>query len=239
MELLAGALLERPPGPKYTSKLRFAELAPQAPLPKPGTLAKWRQKLPDEFELALRAPDVSWQSPAGPLRPSRELDAGLAWLSEAADALQTSMIVVSTSAAVTTGARDRERLREYFGRIPRAEGRLIAWRPTGLWEPDTVRTMASALSVVGGFDAAARLIRTAKDNNIMSVLSSSFESGAGIRSIALFAAKMGLANISAGLDTLKWLGDDVLKEKIKINNGSIDVLKLLQPSLRTDTLTKI
>ncbi|MBW1874164.1 MAG: hypothetical protein JRI98_02040 [Deltaproteobacteria bacterium] len=153
MELLAGALLERPPGPKYTSELRFAELAPQAPLPKPGTLAKWRQKLPDGFELALRAPDASWQSPAGPLRPSRELDAGLAWLGEAADALQASMIVVSTSAAVTTGARDRERLRDYFGRIPRTEGGLIAWRPTGLWEPEAVQTMASALSLVGGFDA--------------------------------------------------------------------------------------
>jgi hypothetical protein len=63
------------------------------------------------------------------------------------------MIVVSTSAAVTTGARDRERLREYFGRIPRAEGRLIVWRPTGLWEPETVQTMANTLSLVGGFDA--------------------------------------------------------------------------------------
>jgi len=169
MELLAGALLERPPGPKYTSELRFAELAPQMPLPKPGTLAKWRQKLPDGFELALRAPDPCWQSPGGPLRPSRELDAGLGWLSGAADALQASMIVVSTSAAVTTGARDRERLREYFGRIPRAgdrerlreyfdripraEGRLIVWRPTGLWEPETVQTMANTLSLVGGFDA--------------------------------------------------------------------------------------
>ncbi len=91
MELLAGALLERPPGPKYTSELRFAELAPQSPLPKPGTLAKWRQKLPDGFELALRAPETSWQSPDGPLRPSRELDAGIRWLSEAADALQASM----------------------------------------------------------------------------------------------------------------------------------------------------
>ena len=153
MELLAGVLLERPPGPKYTSELRFAELAPQSPLPKPGTLAKWRQKLPEGFELALRAPDPCWQSPGGPLRPSPELDAGLGWLSEAADALQASMIVVATGPTVTTGARDRERLREYFGRVPRAEDRPVVWRPTGLWEPETVQTMASMLSVVGGFDA--------------------------------------------------------------------------------------
>ncbi len=153
MELLAGALLERPPGPKYTSELRFAELAPQAPLPKPGTLAKWRQKLPDGFELGLRAPDVCWRSPKGPLLPSDALDAGLEWLSQAADALHASMVVIATSATVTTGARDRERLHEYFARIPRTDGRLIVWKPTGLWEPETVQTMAKTLSVVGAFDA--------------------------------------------------------------------------------------
>jgi len=153
MELLAGALLERPPGPKYTSELRFAELALKAPLPKPGTLAKWRQELPDGFELALRAPDECWQSPGGPLRPSAELDSGLAWLSDAAGALSVSAIVIGTTAAVTTGARDRERLREYFARVPRADGRLVVWKPTGLWERETVQTMASTLDVMGGFDA--------------------------------------------------------------------------------------
>jgi hypothetical protein len=63
------------------------------------------------------------------------------------------VVVVSTSAAVTTGARDRERLREYFARIPQTEGRLIVWQPRGLWEPATRQTMASSLSVVGAFDA--------------------------------------------------------------------------------------
>jgi uncharacterized protein YecE (DUF72 family) len=153
MQLLAGALLERPPGPKYSSELRFAELAPQAPLPKPQTLAKWRQKLPDGFELALRAPETCWQSPGGPLRPSGELDSGLVWLSEAADALQATLVVVATSAAVTTGVRDRERLREYFARVPQAEGRFVVWKPTGLWEPEAVQVMARSLSVLGGFDA--------------------------------------------------------------------------------------
>lgn len=155
MELLAGALLERPPGPKYTSELRFAEIAPKAPLPKPATLAKWRRKLPEELQLALRVPEACQQSPGGPLRPSDELDAGVKWLSEAADALQASMVVVATGAEVTPGTRDRERLRAYFARIARTDGRLVVWRPTGLWEPATVQAVARTLSIVGGFDAVS------------------------------------------------------------------------------------
>jgi len=153
MDLLAGALLERPPGPKYVSALRYAELAPIAPLPKPTTLARWRRELAPGFQLGLRAPEACWRSPDGPFRPSDELERGLSWLAEALDALEASVVVVATGAAVTTGARDRERLREYFARVPRAEGRVVVWRPAGLWEQELVQGMADSLSVVGGFDA--------------------------------------------------------------------------------------
>ena len=153
MNLLAGAVLERPPGPKYVSALRYAELAPIAPLPKPTTLARWRQKLPPGFELGLRAPETCWRSPDGPLRPSGELEQGLRWLAEAVDALEASLVVIATGAAVTTGARDRERLRDYFARVPRTESQVVVWRPAGLWEPELVQNMADSLSVVAGFDA--------------------------------------------------------------------------------------
>lgn len=153
MELLAGAVLERPPGPKYAAALRYAELAPFAPLPKPTTLARWRKGLPAGFELGLRAPESCWNSPEGPLRPSDELEQGLRWLEEAADALEASLVVIATGQGITTGARDRARLQDYFARVPRVEGRTVAWRPTGLWEPESLQSMADSLSVAGGFDA--------------------------------------------------------------------------------------
>jgi len=153
MQLLAGALLGRPPGPKYTAALGFAELAPGNPLPKPGTLAKWRQGLPEGFELGLRAPEATWNTPGGALRPGPALDDGLAWLSEASEALGASLVVVVTGATVTTGARDRDRLRSYFERLPRRNGLTIVWRATGLWEPETVQSMARSLRVTAGFDA--------------------------------------------------------------------------------------
>jgi uncharacterized protein YecE (DUF72 family) len=145
--------LERPPGSKYTAELRFAELTPVDPLPKPATLSKWRKKLPEGFELGLRAPTAAWNPPEGPLRAGAALDAGVRWLTEAADALEASLIVVATDASVTTGARDRERLREYFGGLPRNEGSQIVWRASGLWEPEAVQSMARSLSVVAAFDA--------------------------------------------------------------------------------------
>ncbi len=152
VELLAGALVERPPGRKYVSELRFAELALQSPLPKPATLVKWRKTLPEGFHVALRAPTSCWKPPAGALRPGRELDAGLQWLAEAADALEAAVVVVATDATVTTGARDRDRLRDFFARMPRADDRLIMWRPSGLWEPETAGTMAATLAVTGAVD---------------------------------------------------------------------------------------
>lgn len=152
VELLAGAVLERPPGRKYVSELRFAELSPPPPLPKAATLARWREGLPPGFQVALRVPSACWEPGAGALRAGPELDAGIEWLTTAADALEATVVVVSTGAKVTTGARDRKRLRDFFERIPRREDRLIVWRATGLWEPEAVAAMADALSVVGAID---------------------------------------------------------------------------------------
>ena len=152
MELFVGALLERPPRPKYFTELRFAELAPVDPLPKPKTLARWRDGLPEGFHLALRVPLGAWSPPDGPLRASSRLDDGLAWLLEAVDALEPSLLVLATGAAVTTGARDRQLLRDYFERLPRRDGLTIVWRPAGLWEPGAVQVMSRSLNVVGGID---------------------------------------------------------------------------------------
>ena len=60
---------------------------------------------------------------------------------------------MATGATVTTGARDRDRLRAYFDRLPRREGLTIVWRPTGLWEVEAVQAMSRSLAVAGGFDA--------------------------------------------------------------------------------------
>lgn len=148
----AGATLDRPPGPKYRSALRFAEIALGAPLPRVATLARWREALGDDMELGLVAPRPTLVSPRGPLRLDDDLEDAVGWLLEAADALAVRALVFPTGAEVTTGQRDRDRLAAYFDRIPEVEGRLRVWAPAGLWEPDMAEAHARALGLVYGFD---------------------------------------------------------------------------------------
>lgn len=151
MPLLAGALLERTPGPKYIADLRYAELNLSTPLPKPSTLRRWREKLPEDFQLALRAPKAVWQGVAGG-GSARGTDADATWLNEAADALGAVLVVLATGPGITTGQRDRDRLERLFQQIDQGDDRKLAWRPTGLWEPETVQQLAARCGVLAGFD---------------------------------------------------------------------------------------
>lgn len=150
--MYAGALLERPPGRRYLSTLRFAEIAPKHPLPRPGTLARWRRTLPEGFVTSLVAPRETFVSARGPLRFDEGLEERFAWLLEAADAIGARVLVVPTAAELTTGQRDRDLLRWFFDRVPRRTDRAVVWAPGGLWEPDEAYRQARRMNVVYGFD---------------------------------------------------------------------------------------
>lgn len=149
--ILAGAQLERAPGPKYVDALGFAELAPQPPLPKPETLAGWRERMPEGFRVSLVAPRPAVASRRGPLRFDDDLSAGVTWLLEAAEALAARALVVPTEADTTTGQRDRDLLRAYFEKLEDTRA-AVYWAPRGLWEPEDARPFARRLGVGCTFD---------------------------------------------------------------------------------------
>jgi O-succinylbenzoate synthase len=93
--------------------------------------------------------------------------------------------------------------------------------------------------LVGGLRYTAELIRIARHNKITPVLSSSFQSGLAIRALFLFSGKMGISDIPAGLDTLKWFAEDCLVHRIPVMNGSVCLQQLLdqRPSFREALLT--
>ena len=87
MSRLAGAQVERPPGKKYASALRFAEIRPPLPVPRAGTLQRWREGLADDFELALEAPMGAFRGDLGELRIDEGVKERVVWLREALGAL--------------------------------------------------------------------------------------------------------------------------------------------------------
>lgn len=147
-----GALLDRAPGRKYVSSLRFAELALRNPLPRTNTLSSMRKSLPAEVVIALRAPRAAVVSARGPLREDAELTASLAWLTEAADALQARAVIIHTPAELTPGARSRDLLRAYVEKLPRVPERHYVWAAQGAWEPEEAAALCRELGIVRAFD---------------------------------------------------------------------------------------
>lgn len=106
----------------------------------------------------------------------------------------------STGIAV---ALDESLLRENAGRM--REG-IKAWvlKPT----------------LLGGIRKALAMAEEAKKNGIEIVVSSSFESGIGLFSLIHLTAAIG-GNCRAGIDTLKYLEKDLLKEPLVIQKGKM------------------
>ncbi len=150
--LLAGSILDRAPGRKYATALRFAELSLRAPLPRAGTLNAWRAALPEGFDLALRAPRACIVSPLGPLRVDAKVESALAWVLDAADALQARAVVLPTPADLAPGKRSRELLTAYAARLRRSSGRHYVWAPSGVWEPEETNQLCADLDLVRAFD---------------------------------------------------------------------------------------
>ena len=81
---------------------------------------------------------------------------------------------------------------------PSGEAHLRGWAAAAVLKP----------TLVGGLMAALRLAAAARAVGVRAVLSASFESGVGLRGIAACAATTGAE--PAGLDTYRWLAEDVV-----------------------------
>lgn len=145
-----GAIVDRPPGPKYRAHLAFAQVALRMPVPRPATLRKSREAL-GATVCALTVPRSAWVSQDKPLRLDDTLRTQVKWLNEAAKAIDARAIVLPTRGEVRTGPRDRSLLATYFEAV-RMDGRHTVWAPTGLWEPEDAAAFAAEHGVVYGFD---------------------------------------------------------------------------------------
>ncbi|MCL5985089.1 MAG: o-succinylbenzoate synthase [Actinobacteria bacterium] len=83
-------------------------------------------------------------------------------------------------------------------------------------------------SLIGGFFKTAYFINKARSKHIKVILSNTLQTGPALSAIALFAAQMGLYDTPMGLDTLQYFHEDLLKEYFPIENGEINLFKLIE-----------
>src|SRR6185436_12925372 len=81
---------------KYQTRFDMVELRPiDTPIPRPGTLRKWRKAVPPGFVFSIILPRV-----VGELAPGPALDEALAGSLEAASTVEARCIVLQTPASI-------------------------------------------------------------------------------------------------------------------------------------------
>lgn len=98
----------------------------------------------------------------------------------------------------------------HIGELSRTFRRAAAciWKPTLLYRPDMARELVS-----GEFAFPVRKL----------VFSACFESGVGIAFLANMAAAYGGSEVPAGLDTYRYLAEDVLETRLPLDSGRVDL----------------
>ena len=79
---------------------------------------------------------------------------------------------------------------------------------------------------LGGISVTLELARWAKKRNLLTVLSSAFESGISLSFYTWLAASVSSEPTASGLDTYRYLKDDLLETPFGSENGLLDVYKL-------------
>jgi o-succinylbenzoate synthase len=118
---------------------------------------------------------------------------------------------------------------------------LIYQDPWSMVVPHYVGALVLKPALLGGFEHTKAFVSLANSYGIKTVISSVFDSGVGIAALANCAASLvGSAN-AAGLDTYRWLRDDLLVERFAVSRASLDVDRVhrLAQQLRSDLLTAV
>jgi len=78
-------------------------------------------------------------------------------------------------------------------------------------------------ALLGSIFKTNQLIKQAADQGIITVISDTFQSSIGITMLANLSALARGDQVAMGLDTIRWMDDDILKNRIKIEKGEIDL----------------
>jgi O-succinylbenzoate synthase len=100
--------------------------------------------------------------------------------------------------------------------------------------PDAFQPVAGVCAVVlkpsllGGLENTARFCRRAGQLTIKPVISCAFYSGYSVSILGQFACASAPPDVAMGLDTLKWFKDDILQERIIVEQGMLNIPHLAE-----------
>jgi len=140
--------------------------------------------------------------------------------------------------------RDPTRLGE-LGRltgVPIAMDETLAeLRPESIIVPSDVVALVLKPTVLGGLTATARWLDFARQHGLKAVITSVFESGVGLAHLANCAAALLETDTPLGLDTYRWLGEDLPTVRFSATHARIDVDNVYYQSrqLCADRLSRV
>ncbi len=98
---------------------------------------------------------------------------------------------------------------------------LLSMKPGSLKFIRGVRAIVVKPTVIGGLGPAITWVRWAKARRLSAVISSSFETSVGLSTLAQLAAAYRCEPL--GIDTLKWLAEDLLKSPLDFSSGILSL----------------
>lgn len=147
--IYAGTRVKQSAIERYAKKFNLLEVRPEPDAPLSArTLRKWRKSVPPTFAFSVVLPPIVAELRTGEA-VARAIDETL----EMARLLESPVLVIQNPASVRPTATNKSRLANLVERLPHDVVKL-AWEPSGLWEDDDARRVASDLGLVLVGDAA-------------------------------------------------------------------------------------
>lgn len=160
------------------------------------------------------------------------LDANKAWSLDEAAAFAQGIADVAVE-YIEEPLLDPKRLPEFVDayQVPVAlDESLTDIPPEALGAHAYARAVILKPTLLGGLIPTRRLAQRATALGMTPVFSAAFETSVGLQGLVALAAALSPDDIPVGLDTYRWLADDVMTPRLDLGNGRLDVATVLEAS---------
>ncbi|MFZ5980219.1 MAG: o-succinylbenzoate synthase [Candidatus Zixiibacteriota bacterium] len=99
-------------------------------------------------------------------------------------------------------------------------------KPEKIVIPDGAAALILKPTLLGGFETTMRYARRAQRDNLKAVVSSSFETPAGLHALTHLAAALNDSDTAHGLGTAGRLGDDISDIPFRVADGAVEIAPL-------------